>query len=53
MHTRIAALFQLIDETLEANEAAMAALGGAGKGSAPVAVTFNDRALARSTPCPQ
>ena len=32
MHPRISVLFQLIDETLEANDATMAALGGRGKG---------------------
>ena len=53
MHPRITVLFQLIDETLEANDAAMAALGNTGKESVPIPVTVNDRAPARSTPSPQ
>ena len=53
MHPRITVLFQLIDETLEANDAAMAALGNAGKESVPIPVTVNDRVPAWSTPSPR
>ena len=55
MHPRITVLFQLIDETLEANDAAMAALGNAGKESVPIPVTVNDSPHPErgSTPSPQ